>query len=191
MNSIKLYADNVCVAEVIRAYDDGLISANTVRELIADAQPTLTIDAYSKTLPANEIRAGILKRETNCPNCGAPINGKRCEYCGTWFVDPTEIKNIDIQAPKHLNEDTLAELVMNNTREKLRRAQIEASQACQSNSITSAFINSDSIIAAPISPQAISATNIYPYREPDLALVPVMTKETWIKRFKNYIRRNF
>ncbi len=20
---------------------------------------------------------------TNCPNCGAPINGPKCEYCGT------------------------------------------------------------------------------------------------------------
>lgn len=23
---------------------------------------------------------------TNCPNCGAPVNGKTCEYCGTKFV---------------------------------------------------------------------------------------------------------
>lgn len=22
----------------------------------------------------------------NCPNCGAPINGDKCEYCGTVFV---------------------------------------------------------------------------------------------------------
>lgn len=22
---------------------------------------------------------------TNCPNCGAPIKGSRCEYCGTQF----------------------------------------------------------------------------------------------------------
>ena len=22
---------------------------------------------------------------TNCPNCGAPITGWRCEYCGTVF----------------------------------------------------------------------------------------------------------
>lgn len=23
--------------------------------------------------------------ETNCPNCGAPIIGSKCEYCGTVF----------------------------------------------------------------------------------------------------------
>ena len=22
---------------------------------------------------------------TNCPNCGAPVTGRRCEYCGTVF----------------------------------------------------------------------------------------------------------
>lgn len=22
---------------------------------------------------------------TNCPNCGAPITGAKCEYCGTIF----------------------------------------------------------------------------------------------------------
>ena len=25
---------------------------------------------------------------TNCPNCGAPITGPRCEYCGTVFERP-------------------------------------------------------------------------------------------------------
>lgn len=24
-------------------------------------------------------------KETNCPNCGAPISGSICEYCGTVF----------------------------------------------------------------------------------------------------------
>ena len=23
----------------------------------------------------------------NCPNCGAPVTGPRCEYCGTLFLD--------------------------------------------------------------------------------------------------------
>lgn len=27
------------------------------------------------------------KKSYNCPNCGAPITGPRCEYCGTWFED--------------------------------------------------------------------------------------------------------
>ena len=25
--------------------------------------------------------------KTNCPNCGAPIQGPKCEYCGTNFRD--------------------------------------------------------------------------------------------------------
>jgi hypothetical protein len=25
-------------------------------------------------------------KETNCPNCGAPIVGSKCEYCGTVFA---------------------------------------------------------------------------------------------------------
>lgn len=27
------------------------------------------------------------KEELNCPNCGAPITGEKCEYCGTVFYD--------------------------------------------------------------------------------------------------------
>lgn len=26
-------------------------------------------------------------RALNCPNCGAPVIGARCEYCGTVFLD--------------------------------------------------------------------------------------------------------
>ena len=25
--------------------------------------------------------------KTNCPNCGAPITGPKCEYCDTIFID--------------------------------------------------------------------------------------------------------
>lgn len=28
-----------------------------------------------------------LKNELNCPNCGAPITGERCAYCGSVFYD--------------------------------------------------------------------------------------------------------
>ena len=27
------------------------------------------------------------KKRLNCPNCGAPITGIKCEYCGTQFLD--------------------------------------------------------------------------------------------------------
>ena len=32
----------------------------------------------------------------NCPNCGAPINGDLCPYCGTAFIDWS---TIDIRKP--------------------------------------------------------------------------------------------
>lgn len=33
---------------------------------------------------------------TNCPNCGAPISGNVCEYCGTPFYD---FSVIDVTQP--------------------------------------------------------------------------------------------
>ena len=34
-----------------------------------------------------------MKDRLNCSNCGAPITGAKCEYCGTMFYD---FANIDI-----------------------------------------------------------------------------------------------
>lgn len=34
-------------------------------------------------------------KETNCPNCGAPITGRKCEYCGTRFSEPEPIPTCD------------------------------------------------------------------------------------------------
>ena len=28
---------------------------------------------------------------TNCPNCGSPISGVQCEYCGTTFLDLVDV----------------------------------------------------------------------------------------------------
>lgn len=33
-----------------------------------------------------------MREQLNCPNCGAPINGTRCEYCGTQFFDLADIE---------------------------------------------------------------------------------------------------
>ncbi len=34
-----------------------------------------------------------MRKQLNCPNCGAPITGDRCEYCGTQFIDCTTVKS--------------------------------------------------------------------------------------------------
>lgn len=34
----------------------------------------------------------IKNKKLNCPNCGAPITGDRCEYCGTLFYDFANIE---------------------------------------------------------------------------------------------------
>ena len=41
-------------------------------------------------------------KKLNCPNCGAPITGIRCEYCGTMFYDFAEISD---NSPKYLRLD--------------------------------------------------------------------------------------
>lgn len=33
----------------------------------------------------------------NCPNCGAPIKGKTCEYCGTHHAKKSEKARIEIK----------------------------------------------------------------------------------------------
>ena len=32
-----------------------------------------------------------MKDKLNCPNCGAPITGYKCAYCGTQFFDFADI----------------------------------------------------------------------------------------------------
>lgn len=33
-----------------------------------------------------------MREKLNCPNCGAPIIGAKCEYCGTQFYDFADIE---------------------------------------------------------------------------------------------------
>ena len=47
---------------------------------------------------------------TNCPNCGAPAKGSRCEYCGTpleretvaYYADNRIVMELDVQAQEKL-----------------------------------------------------------------------------------------
>ena len=52
---------------------------------------------------------------TNCPNCGAPIRGYKCEYCETVFSQPkAEIKIIQ-EKSSFLKRIILLEEYYNNT----------------------------------------------------------------------------
>lgn len=44
-----------------------------------------------------------------CPNCGAPVCGKRCEYCGTWFVTEPEREEVRHREPAKKEEDSPCE----------------------------------------------------------------------------------
>ncbi len=39
------------------------------------------LDGYEIGFPINKPKV------TNCPNCGAVVTNRRCEYCGTLFND--------------------------------------------------------------------------------------------------------
>lgn len=52
--------------------------------------------------------------KTNCPNCGAPITGEKCNYCGSLFLD---FAVIDADTPfyikfKHNNKIMRAKCIL-------------------------------------------------------------------------------
>ena len=72
---------------------------------------------------------GLDDKETlkcNCPNCGAPINGHTCEYCGT-ILDP-------IAMEKEQNE-------LSSLETELKYLQAQLSQAEQSATLLTGFSN--------------------------------------------------
>ena len=46
------------------------------------------------------------KTELNCPNCGAPITGERCEYCGSvlYVVIDTDVATTPLEEFKGQND---------------------------------------------------------------------------------------
>lgn len=55
------------------------------------------------------------KSELNCPNCGAPITGEYCPYCGSVFydwaaLDVDEPKRIKLELEKKLLEAKIESL---------------------------------------------------------------------------------
>lgn len=41
----------------------------------------------------------VMNEVLNCPNCGAPVTGEKCEYCGTVIYD---FSVIDINKPSYI-----------------------------------------------------------------------------------------
>ena len=83
---------------------------------------------------------------TNCPNCGAPIKGHTCEYCGTTFgIDKakgSDVLGINIYGVGPVSN--LQRLV--EEQQRLQYQNILASMTEQNNYIMSGFINSQNII---------------------------------------------
>ena len=68
------------------------------------------------------------KQRYNCPNCGAPITGPRCEYCDTLLVEPTYYQfNIPYSGGSGGSYC--------NIRQQLEEAQAQAAQIMQTNFI--------------------------------------------------------
>lgn len=78
--SIKLYANDRCIAEC-----DGTMKI-TQNGTYSSSQE----DGYSSVIINTDQETK--KKPCNCPNCGAPISGYICEYCGTEVkhYEPTE-----------------------------------------------------------------------------------------------------
>ena len=67
-----------------------------------------------------------MKELLNCPNCGAPITGPRCEYCGTAFE---EVKR---QVGFYMLQDYL----LQKYRMECQKARLEYIQAAQINALS-------------------------------------------------------
>ena len=69
----------------------------------------------------------VVKEMMNCPNCGAPVNGFKCEYCGTILNNGEKLyfENRQMELWRHLDE----------ARADLMIANLTAYQALQNNYI--------------------------------------------------------
>lgn len=166
MNSIKLYADNICVAEVLQEYE---LSMNMIRELYG-------VD------PVMPGRFRDIPVQTNCPNCGAPITSHKCEYCGTVFDQDKEEQILQhekdelLQKQFALAQAHQAESILANLQTSvLVPSYMSIRQTCQA----------DQDVINRMQNQNLSAsTNLYPY----CITQPIMTKETWIEKFGRVVK---
>lgn len=110
----------------------------------------------------------------NCPNCGAPIIGDSCEYCGTIFVDR---KASEIKKANQLYSDAIARLSMyelNQQAYDLRSVMLQAMTSTQ-NGLQGMYWGDAMAQQTPPDElekferqNMLAATNVHPYhKEPE------------------------
>jgi len=88
-------------------------------------------EAESKTAQCN-----LVKREDciivfirNCPNCGAPIDGDKCEYCGTVFdnisLDYNQILNHQYEQLKQVQRSLEVQFAMEELSNHIKEQQLK------------------------------------------------------------------
>ena len=55
-------------------------------------------------------------KQLKCPNCGAPLQNNKCEYCGTIFIDTTFSYRIEELKQENLRLKLLQELAEFNSK---------------------------------------------------------------------------
>lgn len=124
----------------------------------------------------------------NCPNCGAPIHGGSCEYCGTTFYrlavgedsyerEYRRLKKEEAYLKAQYAQAVQTSAILSNLQTAVLVPSYESiRQSCQADQDALNRMQNQNLVAS---------TNIYPY----IIQEPVMTKETWVERFKNIFRR--
>lgn len=56
----------------------------------------------------------------NCPNCGALIDNCKCEYCGTSFIDQTQVEKEIEELEKEIVRCKMQMLVQSQMNEVVR-----------------------------------------------------------------------
>ena len=66
---------------------------------------------------------------SNCPNCGAPIIGNKCEYCGTVFdnisLDYNQILNHQYEQIKQVQKSLEVQLAMEELSNHIKEQQLK------------------------------------------------------------------
>lgn len=121
-----------------------------------------------------------MKRKTNCPNCGGPlpVNGFKCEFCGTRVIDLTMI-DFDceeptmfiLKLPKYINKNGNMYLSMWAKPQLDRYVQ-------ETNSINIYGGLGDNVILRTQSPEITFEMSLHPCRNPnDNKTIFTITKE--------------